>query len=227
MNLDHARAIVDAVLYEGYILYPYRPSSVKNRQRWTFGGVFPAGYAAFGDPCAMQTECLLRGDAATALELRVRFLHLVARDIGALPERLAELPLTDPVFTPVASLEVAGQRFLAWEEAVEREVSATATIGRIAEGITVPFVFSGSREIEPVRDADGICGLVLRTARELRGRVMITALAVAPGAYRLTIRIENVTPLDVADRASRELAQRRAFASTHTLLGIATGRSSR
>ena len=30
-----------AVLYEGYLLYPYRPSSVKNRQRWTFGGLFP------------------------------------------------------------------------------------------------------------------------------------------------------------------------------------------
>ena len=33
--------IADAVLYEGYMLYPYRPSSVKNRQRWTFGGLFP------------------------------------------------------------------------------------------------------------------------------------------------------------------------------------------
>ncbi len=35
------RSIADAVMYEGYMLYPYRPSSVKNRQRWTFGGLYP------------------------------------------------------------------------------------------------------------------------------------------------------------------------------------------
>ena len=35
---DRARAIADAVLYEGYLLYPYRASSSKNRSRWQFGG---------------------------------------------------------------------------------------------------------------------------------------------------------------------------------------------
>ena len=33
--------VANAVLYEGYILYPYRPSAVKNRQRWNFGVVYP------------------------------------------------------------------------------------------------------------------------------------------------------------------------------------------
>ena len=43
MNFDRVDAtIANAILYEGYILYPYRPSSIKNRQRWTFGGVFRA-----------------------------------------------------------------------------------------------------------------------------------------------------------------------------------------
>ena len=43
MNQPLVDQIVDAVLYEGYILYPYRPS-VKNRQRWTFGGLYPRDY---------------------------------------------------------------------------------------------------------------------------------------------------------------------------------------
>src|SRR5262249_23518801 len=54
--------IADAVLYEGYILYPYRPS-VKNRQRWTFGGLYPEAYSrAQGgtDACSNQTECLIQ-----------------------------------------------------------------------------------------------------------------------------------------------------------------------
>ncbi len=228
MNLDHASAIVAAVLYEGYILYPYRPSSIKNQQRWTFGGVFPEDYATFGggDPCAMQTQCLLRGDAATTVELRVRFLHSVAREVGSLAETLAELPATgEPEFTPVASLEVGGVRFLAWEESVEREIVAPlATIERLLDGVTVPFDFPDSREIEPIRGATGdIDGIVIRTALGLHGRVTITAAPVASGAYRVSVRIENATPLSVAEIASREVAQRRAFASTHTLLGVQGG----
>ena len=65
MNLAPCRSPSSKpVLYEGYILYPYRPSSVKNRQRWTFGGVYPCDYAALdpSSPANMQTECLMRGD---------------------------------------------------------------------------------------------------------------------------------------------------------------------
>ena len=49
MNLDSVRKIADAVLYEGYILYPYRASAQKNRSRWQFGVVMAPGYAA-ADP---------------------------------------------------------------------------------------------------------------------------------------------------------------------------------
>ena len=49
MTRDMKRGIVeqiaDSVLYEGYILYPYRPSALKNRQRWNFGGLCPPAYA--------------------------------------------------------------------------------------------------------------------------------------------------------------------------------------
>ena len=38
MSDDLVTKIARAVLYEGYLLYPYRPS-VKSCQRWTFGSV--------------------------------------------------------------------------------------------------------------------------------------------------------------------------------------------
>jgi len=41
MNTKSVDAIANAVLYEGYMLYPYRPSSVKNRQRFNFGVLYP------------------------------------------------------------------------------------------------------------------------------------------------------------------------------------------
>ena len=60
MSRAQAESIAKAVLYEGYMLYPYRPSSVKNRQRWTFGGIYPQAYSeaqAGADPWSMQTQC--------------------------------------------------------------------------------------------------------------------------------------------------------------------------
>ena len=45
MNTQLIDAIAKAVLYEGYMLYPYKASSVKNRQRWTFGSVYPQTWA--------------------------------------------------------------------------------------------------------------------------------------------------------------------------------------
>src|SRR5437764_11847675 len=71
------RSIADAVLYEGYMLYPYRPSSVKNRQRWTFGGLFPDQWDA--DPSSVHAELLMVCHVGQAVSpaIQLRFLHLL------------------------------------------------------------------------------------------------------------------------------------------------------
>ncbi len=203
MNLARIEAIVNAVLYEGYILYPYRPSSVKNRQRWTFGGVYPPGYTAIdkSSACTMQTECLLRGDDATAVEVHVRFLHLVRRELGVLAEPVAELP-AEPDFVRVPSLTVGEQRFHAWEEAVERDVAAPSlTIGELRAGTNrIPFGFAGERTIEPLREPDGrVAGVMIRTSASLDGALTIAAREVAPTVFRLTVRVENLTQSSVSE----------------------------
>jgi hypothetical protein len=117
MNVQLIEDIANAVLYEGYMLYPYRASAIKNRQRWNFGVVYPPGY----DVSSMQTECLGQGGTGLqpVLGIRVRFLQLtdpqsqkaIAREVV-----LARLPLSNPVqhtfsFPPVqGSIEIkAGQ----------------------------------------------------------------------------------------------------------------------
>ena len=80
VNRAQVDRIVAATLYEGYILYPYRPSSVKNQVRWTFGGVYPREYSESvggAEPWVATTECLLRGGDDAAIEVTVRFLHVV------------------------------------------------------------------------------------------------------------------------------------------------------
>lgn len=83
MSHDRIARIVDAVLYEGYMLYPYRASSVKNRQRWNFGVVFPEAYQRLVDPserAMLRTECLLEASDATTVEICVRFLQLMTEE---------------------------------------------------------------------------------------------------------------------------------------------------
>ena len=45
MSREDVAAVARTLLYEGYLLYPYRPSSVKNRQRFNFGVIYPERYS--------------------------------------------------------------------------------------------------------------------------------------------------------------------------------------
>ncbi|MBO0688146.1 MAG: hypothetical protein J2P40_01045 [Candidatus Dormibacteraeota bacterium] len=83
MTTDRVEAIVRAVLYEGYLLYPYTRTAAKNQVRWTFGGVYPPAWAA--DPSTMQTECLVVPDPECHLQVQVRCLQLVRRTGGGEP----------------------------------------------------------------------------------------------------------------------------------------------
>jgi hypothetical protein len=83
MNADRIEKIANAVLYEGYLLYPYRSSAVKNQQRFNFGVLYPRQHCEQNpgsDAWEMQTECLVRGGATTTIEIRTRFLQLVNRE---------------------------------------------------------------------------------------------------------------------------------------------------
>ena len=74
MNLSTVEKIANAVLYEGYVLYPYRPTAIKNHQRFNFGVLYPRGYP---EPFEMQTECLIEGGALASIEAKVRFLQMI------------------------------------------------------------------------------------------------------------------------------------------------------
>ena len=117
MNTAAADRIAKAVLYEGYMLYPYRPSALKNQRRFNFGVVYPQIFSDEQngtDPWIMRTECLVQGSVLSRIEVRVRFLQLVERSVHQ---------LVDGAFRPVKSLRVDGDTFYSWQEAIEREVA--------------------------------------------------------------------------------------------------------
>jgi hypothetical protein len=195
--MDPVRAIADAVLYEGYVLWPYRRSALKNQRRWTFGGVYPRVHSERhpDDRWTMRTECLLEGGADARVHVTVRFLHVVARQVldGA---------------EPVDELTVDGTRHLSWDEAVEREVALEAP-GR------APVAIPAGSEREPLPG-----GAIVRSWQALAGAVECGIETAADGVVRVAVEIANTTPWDAGDR---EEALRRTFCSTHTVLRATDG----
>ena len=84
-HLEHARKVADAILYEGYLLYPYRQSAAKNQVRFQFGVLMPPGYRELDDsePSASQTECLLECTDDAEILVVLRFLQLQRRTVQA------------------------------------------------------------------------------------------------------------------------------------------------
>jgi hypothetical protein len=233
MNLSAVDAIAKAVLYEGYMLYPYRPSSVKNQQRWNFGVICPRSYSESQngtETWTMQTECLVvEGNAATTLDVRVRFLQLVARSIGELIGVPAGSSSGEvPEFRLVPQLEVAGRVYQSWQEAVEREVVVPAhQLHALAESPeSFAFAFTAGRQYESLTEIGGrVAGIIVREQSALQGVVEIQAEQIGNKVFKVRVVVRNLTPF-AAEQAHRDEALLSSLASTHTVLGVENGKFS-
>lgn len=207
MNLAHVDQIAKAVLYEGYMLYPYRPSSVKNRQRFNFGVLYPQAYSdaqGGGDACSLRTECLVHGGVRSQLEVRLRFLQLQVRSGGSVPA------------TPYAA---------EWQEAVQREVTVpslpleTLLFGPARHS----FQFPRDTTLTQARNNDGTTAApVLRRQQEVRGEIKVTVQSIRTDLFRVGVDVVNVTAVENAD-ATRDEALLHSLVSAHLVLGETGG----
>ena len=79
---DAARAVADAVLYEGFLLYPYTGSALKNRLRWQFGVLMPQGFSDASEPTSMETELLAQPrERGAVVEIVFRFLQILEKPV--------------------------------------------------------------------------------------------------------------------------------------------------
>jgi hypothetical protein len=191
---DAVRRIADAVLYEGYLLWPYRKSALKNQQRFTFGGVYPPAWEQ--DASSVRAQVLLEGSRDAAVEVRVRFLHVVRRQVLRLGS-----PASAP--EPVEELTAGGRRFVSWDEAVERELQP------------------GLIEIPPGEQLEAIeGGAIKRSWQLLRGEVALSREVLGEGLSRVTVSVTNTTPWA---GGRREEALRRTLCSTHVVMRVQGG----
>jgi hydrogenase maturation protease len=233
VNTKLVEDIANAVLYEGYMLYPYRPSSVKNRQRWNFGVVYPRAYSEMqsgADSWFMQTECLATSGAGAAVSVKVRFLQGIARTIGEPKESIDDRAGVsgsgrEPDLQIVETLRVGEQVLQTWEEAIEREIilpPVPLNPGAV-ETCSALVPFRGGRELEPVRGLDGnVAAFIVRTKNSVSGQVDVTATPLQENLFKVTVRVSNATATDPAS-VSRAEALMRSLLSAHTILSIEGG----
>lgn len=213
MSLEVARKVADAVLYEGYLLYPYRATSGKNRVRWQFGVLGPTGaaQAGIGEESTMSADALVRGGADTEVSIHVRFLQLQRRSV--------ETRVGDE-FTPVDELVVGQQRWLRWEEAVEHEPAfGPLRLGDLAEACTLDVHVLAGHEVEDVLDEDGSAvGRIVRDSQHLSATLHVQAHEI-DGLTRLMLRLEN----DAQQQVDKDRAIGVSLIGTHLLLTVEGG----
>jgi hypothetical protein len=231
MNIDIARRVADTVLYEGYILYPYRASHGKNAAgvRWQFGvlvperhaeshplpaGALPAAGTVSGaiETWCQQTECIVEPGEGAAIEVRLRFLHLQARQVEQATE--------DGSFVPVESLTAGGRRHVTWDEGVETEVPFTVALDDVLTGERSLAVERPAAE--EIEELDG--GRVTRRREALSLRLVVSAEPL-PGPYgivRLRVRVENVADW-AGDPGQRADVMRHSAVATHVILAATPG----
>jgi hypothetical protein len=191
--MDLARSVADAVLYEGYLLYPYRASARKNQIRWQWGVLVPPAYAAagHGEHASSHSECLLEPGTDSVLHLRLRFLQMQHRSGGQGPV---------PEF----------------DEAVEHEWDSVVSVSDLLDtGQVVAVTVPGGTET-----TDGVTRQ--RWPLEAEVRLSAQRLEGPYGVVRLSVEIVNTAQWADPD-AARHLALRHSLIAAHTVLAATDG----
>lgn len=232
MNLNQVEKIAEAVLYEGYMLYPYRPSSVKNQQRWNFGVLYPPSFCdgqMGSETSTMQTECLLKTTPSTRLTVKVRFLEIVRRSIGRLRSPGKQEPEgVEPEVEFVDRLAVAGRVYTPWQEAFEREQTyADLDPESLANLPPARFTFPAGKSFEYLHDEQGqAVGVVLREWEDLEGSIELRSERLRDGVVKITARVTNrgqFDPRESMESDGRRRALLYSLVSAHTILGVENG----
>jgi hypothetical protein len=220
-HLEQARRVADAILYEGYLLYPYHQAAQKNQVRFQFGVLMPAGYDVV-DPTeasACQTECLVECPDDARVQVLVRFLHLQRRSAYGPSEGAGDRP-EDVV-------QVDGSEYTSFDEATECEQRADAVVADLlGADAAVEFHLAAGEATEQLTDASGrTAGSLVRRRAALDGIISLHAERVAGPfqALRLRVRVANTTTPTAALR-NRDDGLRHALIAVHALIGVPGGK---
>lgn len=217
-SLPAARRLAETLIYEGYVLYPYRASSQKNQMRWQWGVLAPPGPAPrLAEASASRAEIVVEPGPGAQLTVEIRCLRLQARSVEQ---------VDGDGFTPVESLLVDGVEHTTWDEGVAVERSLTVSFDDLLAGEQILDISAepGTDE-ELLRDTQGaIQGRFLRRRWPVYGRAVVRATPI-PGPYgavTLRVDVENVSDWDEPD-VQRPHVMRHSLLGAHSVLACQGG----
>ena len=219
-----ASLVADAVLYEGYVLYPYRASAQKNQLRWQFGVLAPPSYATSSgcERASMRSEVIVEPRDQPVLHVRIRCLQVRQRLVDRTSDGGTSFFAVDSL--DYESSDQTAGTIVSWDEAVEHEIdlAPVALLSSAGEPTRHDFVLPGNEEVELLRNQQaGIVGRVIRKSQEVRGSIRVSADRIDEGdkALKVTIEVENSTAW-AQPGADRDAAMRRSLVAVHTLMAV-------
>jgi hypothetical protein len=225
LGFEAAEKLADAVLHEGRLLYPYRPSSTKNRKRWSFGTLYPQSSEAVLcglEQCRQRTQCLLMADGSSQLQVRMRFLQLISRIVDRAIDSSARCLSSDQMASePVESLLVDGLLYESWEESLERTVETVLLLEEaIAAPKNLPFVYASSTNEEMLYSGGACVGRIRRVQQHIGGSLSISVQPLESHLFKLTLETINASPLIQESEPNLHL---KAFLSAHSIMRLERG----
>ena len=226
MDILNSSAILEnltrTLLYEGYALYPYHRSAVKNQKPIPFGVVFPEQYNSHNPHAhsTMQTQCIVTGNSHILFNLSIRFLHLIK----------VELLERDQAshFRPANDLNVNGESYQAGWQTFERIINARdVEINQLIENQkTIILDLDKMEECSDINnEKKEIVAKEIKSVSEINGTITIDATPVEnrSDAFRTTINITNTTPVTNPGTVSRDEMLGHSLLSTHIIINAVNG----
>ena len=219
-----ASLVADAVLYEGYVLYPYRASAQKNQLRWQFGVLAPPSYArsSGSERTSMRSEVIVEPLDRPVLHVRIRCLQVRRRLVERTPDGGTSFFAVESL--DYESVDHTASTIVPWDEALEREIDLdpVALLPLAGASARHDVVLPGDEEIELLRNQQAeIVGRVIRRSEEVHGSIRVSTERIGDNdaLLKVTIDVENSTDWAQPD-ADRDAAMRRSLVAVHTLMAV-------
>lgn len=205
-------SLTKTVLYEGYSIFPYHRTSVKNLKPIPFGVIYPEQYHSHHPhaPTRMKTECIVAAQKNCTVNITVRFLHLITTRIFQQTDK------------ENASLQSEG-----WQT-IERQInSGNLFISELIGNKKIfPIAYDRIDEDKNVYDENNeLKEKQSNSVLKIKGTVAIEVFAIekTDNVFRISITVSNDTSLINAESISRGEVLQQSFLSTNTILKATNG----
>ncbi|MEP6950700.1 MAG: hypothetical protein ABI863_15550 [Ginsengibacter sp.] len=213
--------ITRTLLYEGYALYPYHRSAIKNQKPIPFGVVFPQRYNIYNAHAhsKMQTQCIVTGSDDLTINISMRFLHLKKTELF---EKVPAHEAVEDNFIPVYNLNISDKFYQAGWQTAERKINTgDLQISQLIKNKKViPVEFDEMYDSKYFYDKSGKAAKQINSISGIKGSVIIEAAPAGnmQNTFRLTVTVINTTPVENAEQVTRDEVLSQSFLSTHTVL---------